>query len=200
MVKKKHVDLSTLSLGTFIAHDIPRRLKSDEASDIPLSESVPKLEKSIINFFCNRLQGTLEARGQLVDVDPRLQDRFLPKAIDDWFKKPNLVAFSQSAAKHLYIVQGGSASPGMLGVSAAKIDGKTAISLMKLPEEAARAPGERDARSRTAHRPRCGAGPRAKMARSDRETAQWIARDWTRRRSCGAAGCGRAISTSPPGR
>ena len=134
-MKKKDIDLGTISLDKFIAHDIPRRLKSDEVSDIPLSESLPKLDNRIMSFFSNRLQGTLASKGQLVDIDPRIQDPFLPKAMNDWFDKPNLIPFSQSAARHLYMVQGGSASAGMLGVAAAKIDGKRAIALMKLPEE-----------------------------------------------------------------
>lgn len=135
MKKAKNVDLSSLSLGKFIAHEIPHRLKDEVAADISLSESLPKLEKRIINFFCNRLQGTLTKRGQPVDVDPKLQDPFLPKVIDEWFEKPKLISFSQLAAKHLYMAQTGSASPGMLGVADAKIDGKPAVALMKLPEE-----------------------------------------------------------------
>jgi len=135
MMKRKDIDLSSLSIGQFIAHEIPHRRKNEVAADIPLSASLPRLDKRIINFFCNRLQGTLTKRGQLVDVDPKIQDPFLPRTIDEWFKKPKLISFSQLAAKHLYIVQGGSASPGMLGVADAKVGGKPAIALMKLPEE-----------------------------------------------------------------
>lgn len=130
-------DLRTLSVHQLIAHDIPKRRKSDEVGEIPLSESIPNLPARTLGFFCSRLQGTLQKKGQPVEVDPALVSPTMPPVIDNWLGEDevDLVETSQSAAKHLYSVQGGSASVGLLAVAQAQVAGKPALAIMKLPHE-----------------------------------------------------------------
>lgn len=136
-MKKVDVDLRSLSISDLIAHDIPKRRKSDAISDIPLSESVPPLPQPTLEFFTARLRGTLVKRGQIVEVDPKIEGAPLPGAIEQWLRtRGDVVALSQLAARHLYAVQVGSASEGILAMSPASVEGSTALALMKLPHEA----------------------------------------------------------------
>lgn len=136
-MKKSDVDLGQLSMEKLIAHDIPRRLKSDELADIPLSEAIPTLPSKTLQFFDLRLQGTLIKKGQLVEVDPKLESPTLPPKIENWLRgtETDLVVTSQRAARHLYAEQDGSTSEGLLAVSKADLNGNRALAIMKLPHE-----------------------------------------------------------------
>ena len=135
--KKSDVDVASLTIKNLIAHDIPKRMAADELTDFELSQAVPKLPRPTLDFFRGRLKVTLTKRGQLVDPNPKLNKPPLPPVLQAWLadSKVDVVDVSQEAAKHLYSVQTGSASEGLLAVSAATIDGRRALALMKLPHE-----------------------------------------------------------------
>lgn len=129
-------DAAALNVLSLIAHQIPHRNKNEPLVEIPLSEVVPEVPPETLGFFNRRLLRTLQSRGQDVEVDDQRTDNVLPAhLIAKLSGETDLVEFSQAAARHLYTVQGGTSSEGLLVVCELSLNGEAAVALMKLEEE-----------------------------------------------------------------
>jgi hypothetical protein len=137
------VNLGVFIVKQVIIHEIPQVRRSEKDQHAPTLSEVPSsLDDRRRNFFRERITKSLGSRGITVIHDPDVISP-VPDLVVDFFKGSghSFVDISQKMATHLYDVQGGNSSPGMLAV----IDGTIGtganvgrcLSVLKLEMDAA---------------------------------------------------------------
>lgn len=134
------MNLTTFRIDSLIVHDVPRHLAGDESEEIVLSDASSSLDASLRNLFTERVTRSLSKNAFEVERDPAATSPVpdhvrLLAAAQGKEREPKLVQTSQDMARHLFASQTGSNPAGLLVVALGRVDGKGAVSVMKLERE-----------------------------------------------------------------
>ena len=137
------MDLGTFFVNQVIVHQIPKALKAEKAEIQPTLSQVPStLTPRLKNYFRERINASLRHGQFAIERNPDYASP-VPQGVVDFFVSSgdNLVPMSQGVAQHLFAVQTGTSSAGILAV----IDGTFAsgpnqgrcLAILKLEMDAA---------------------------------------------------------------
>lgn len=137
------MDLGTFFVNQVIVHQIPKALKAEKAEVQPTLSQVPStLTPRLRNYFRERINASLRHGQFAIERNPEYASP-VPQGVVEFFTTngDNLVAMSQTVAQHLFAVQTGTSSAGILAV----IDGTLAsgqnqgkcLAILKLEMDAA---------------------------------------------------------------
>lgn len=123
------IDFGRLFVDRLIIHDVPIA-----PTPVVLSEVESELDDGLRTYFAERLRRSLQ-KGFDVEVDPAIASN-APELIEGLLADgADLVEASQRLADHLHGIQKGVNSPGLLVVALLTLEGKRAVSLLKLERE-----------------------------------------------------------------
>lgn len=135
----KSIDVGQVKVAQLIGHRVPRRKGPDDKREPALTDALPSLPPETLDFFGARLKKSLAAKGQDVEVDPKLDDPRMPRLVRGHLASAprDLVATSQTAARYLFESQGGSRyeDESLFVTLDVSLGGQPAISVMKLEKE-----------------------------------------------------------------
>lgn len=127
------MDLSTFTIGDVVLHDVPR--PSEEGEGLVLTDEPVDLDEQLRDYFRRKITRSLAARGLEVLADPN-EDPTARNAVAEVVHDPGrLVAVSRTLASHLYGVQTGRNSPGLLAVITGRVDSGPCLGILKLERE-----------------------------------------------------------------
>ena len=136
------MDLGTLKIVEWIAHDVKRVTKSDvKSAPLELSEVAASADPKVAEFFRSRIAHALQKFSHEVVGVGAENTSPVPDQIKLYVAgKVGLVEASQVFAKHLRLSQSGATSAGLLVTAKVMVDGQIAIALLKLePQDGAQA-------------------------------------------------------------
>jgi hypothetical protein len=116
-----------------VLHDVPRPGDPDEA--LVLTDRAIDLDDQLRAYFRRKITRSLGARGLEVIADLNEDDTVRGAVADVVRDSDRLVTVSQTVAEHLYAVQTGRNSPGLLAVINGRIEGRPCLSILKLERE-----------------------------------------------------------------
>jgi hypothetical protein len=134
----KTIDPGRIAVQEFIAHQVPRRRRSESGREPKFSQAVPDRNDRNLDFFTRRLKRTLQQRGQPVETDPRIQDALVPAQLKAYLQDGgDIVGVSQKVATHLCETQPGShhERESLFVATRLSIAGQLGLAVMKLEEE-----------------------------------------------------------------
>jgi len=129
------MNLRTFAVSSVIIHDIPIRRPGHPIPDLVLSDLVSPLTSELRNFFAERIIHSL-ARGFDVIFDETSSSP-VPELVTNALSSPppDFVQTSRAMALHLFNIQSGVNSPGLLTVVDGHIDEKACLVILKLERE-----------------------------------------------------------------
>jgi len=125
-------ELAALTLRSIVVHEIPHRLRSDEGGPV-LSDAPSPLDDDVRVFFEERIRSTV-AQGFAVQFTDA-HDSPVPDLIVKLASKAAPVSSTKSMAEHLYAIQHGATSSGLLAVAQAKLGRAFGVAVIKLERE-----------------------------------------------------------------
>jgi hypothetical protein len=127
------MDLSTFEVRQVVVHDVP--LPGDPTS-LVLTDAPVSLDQQLREYFRDKVVGSLGASGLDIvadsTADSTARDNARQIAADG---RPALVSCSQRLAEHLYAIQSGRNSAGLLAVILGSIEGSACVAILKLERE-----------------------------------------------------------------
>ena len=129
-------DFRDLVIDEAIVHVVPQRARDvQDQQDIQLSESICELTQAVHGELLEKSQVALEKQGRQVVEDPEVKSP-LPDWVRDFLhQRQDLLAVSGQMARHLLDCQTTQSPAGFLMVASCRLDGKTALLLVKLEQE-----------------------------------------------------------------
>lgn len=127
------MDLSTFEIQDVVLHDVPR--PSDEDEHLVLTDRPIDLDDQLRTYFRRKITRSLATRGLEVLADPN-ESSIVRDAVAGVVAEPGrLVSASRAVAEHLYGVQTGRNSPGLLAVILGRVEAGPCLSILKLERE-----------------------------------------------------------------
>lgn len=127
------MDPSTFAISEVMIHDVPRG--GHDVAEMTLTDAPITLDAQLRRYFLEKITGSLRARGVEVLMDPS-QDATVRDAIAKVLRSSSALAHqSRLMAKRLHQVQTGVNPPGLLTVISGTVDGRPALSILKLERE-----------------------------------------------------------------
>jgi hypothetical protein len=133
----KKIDLSQLSLKKIIVHDIPQHRLNDLSVEPRYSENLGTLTDGLKIFFRTKILQALQSDKAIkVQYDSELPSPIqylVEEELDS--KEGNFVLHSKEVAKHLFTIQGGVNSGGILVVMLGEVAKEKHLIIMKLERD-----------------------------------------------------------------
>lgn len=137
------MDLGTFRIESLIVHDVPRHRvgHEEEAEDVLLSDAPSELDAALRNFFTERITRSLsEKNAYEVERDPESKSPIPDEVLSVITASKEtldaaLAESSQVMAHHLFACQTGNNPAGLLIVCTGEVDGRRAVSILKLERE-----------------------------------------------------------------
>jgi hypothetical protein len=127
------MDLTSFEVDSVVLHDVPRPDDPDE--DLVLTNQTIDLDEQLRAYFRRKITRSLATRGVEVLADEH-EDPTVRAAVTEATANPNrLVPASRAIAQHLYEIQTGRNSPGLLAVLRGSVDERPCLSILKLERE-----------------------------------------------------------------
>lgn len=132
----KPLDIHKLTISNMVVHDIPKHRLGDFSVPPIYSETESTLTDGLRVFFKQKIVDALKSDRAIKVVYNNESDSPLCLLTSELFETPTkLVENSKVMAKHLYEIQGGHNSGGILVTMLCKDDDKKAIIIMKLERD-----------------------------------------------------------------
>lgn len=128
------MDLTLLRLAGLIVHDLPQ-ITAGGRIEGTVSNAESTFTNRIRNFFQERVRDALTRRGLEIGFDPNTHSP-VPGAIRQILSDPStFVASSQTIANHLFSLQTGVYSAGLLCVARGRLSQQETLAIIKLEHE-----------------------------------------------------------------
>ena len=130
------MDLGTFFVQQVIVHEVPARFVSRDSAPVVLSDVPSPLDDDLRRYFREKIIHSLDTRPYAVEHDATTASP-VPGLVHAFVHGDggNFVSVSQQLAQHLYNVQRGYNSPGLLTAIDGVIDGGRCIAVLKLEKE-----------------------------------------------------------------
>ena len=133
-----HRDLAALTIERAIVHDIPRRLRGEEFQP-DLSETDSPLDADTAVHLHRKIVSTIGGKSAYELTFLERTESPVPPIIREYTasrrRRDDFVTKSQRLATHLFELQRGSSSPGLLCVLDCKVSNKRAVAILKVERE-----------------------------------------------------------------
>ncbi|MDP1711657.1 MAG: nucleoid-associated protein [Candidatus Nanopelagicaceae bacterium] len=133
------MQFNTLSLDELIIHRVPGR-GDNNANGPVLSQGASPYDPNVFAFFRRRLSGVMSSKSLRIEPDPSRSEDFnsllVFSAVNEIITTAtNFIASSQRIARHLWNIQDGRNSAGLLVIARGQIDGLPCVGILKLEHE-----------------------------------------------------------------
>lgn len=133
---KKTLDLAALTIKKIIVHDIPKHLQNSKETEPIYSSAEGTLTDGLRIFFKDKIIAALQSdRAIKVDYD---ESTTAPTAalVNDYLDtEKDFIEMSKKVAKHLFEIQGGSNSAGILVIMHGILNKENVLMIMKLERD-----------------------------------------------------------------
>jgi len=137
MEGEMNYNFGTLRVERVIIHDIPRHKAGEEGIEPDLSEVESNLTQELKNYFREKINGSITSSSAFDIVIDSSTSSPVPQLVCDCVNNngQDFVNISQQIARHLFQMQSGINSKGLLAFVDCSLEGQRAISILKLERE-----------------------------------------------------------------
>jgi hypothetical protein len=130
------INATQFQVDKVIVHEVPRRKVGDPKASLTLSQVESPLTPSLKAYFRDKVCDSLSASGSAVVFDGGSTSLVPPLVLDNLGpQKTNFVKMSRDLANHLYLIQTGVNSGGLLIVIQGRLAGKRCLAVLKIEKE-----------------------------------------------------------------
>jgi len=130
-------NFGTLRVEKVIIHDIPRHKAGEEGIEPVLSEVESNLTQDLKNYFKEKINGSVTSSSAFDVIIDSSTTSPVPQLVCDCINNnaQGFINISQQIARHLFNIQSGINSKGLLAFVDCRLEGQRAISILKLERE-----------------------------------------------------------------
>lgn len=130
-------DFGTLRVERVIIHDIPRHKAGEEGIEPVLSEVESALTQELKNYFREKINGSVTSSSAFDVIFNPTTTSPVPQHVCDCVNDDGqeFINISQQIARHLFNIQSGINSKGLLAFVDCRLQGQRALSILKLERE-----------------------------------------------------------------